>query len=344
MDQLKSLILIHGQDKTAAIESIQPEGGKYQIVFQNSPRPYRYNKESIQLLSLQKEYDPSRVIPVVGGHTLPSVSRILDFGSHFRIITEGEISRVFPKKSVLLEKDCLKDRKISTLYDYFKATAAAVGLKTEDGHNILSIQYDHVKRLHPQSVLVHYLNPEKSLAKRTPPETLIYPFGLNQSQKVAVENAFSSQVSIIQGPPGTGKTQTILNIVANAVRNQKTVAVVSNNNSATLNVAEKLEKKNLSFLTAFLGSKANKERFLQAQTGKYPDMSQWALEPEERQLLDREVTQLSAELNEMLDMKNRIAAIEQELLQLRPEEHYFSEYYTRYQQGVESLLKGLHSV
>ena len=61
----------------------------------------------------------------------------------------------------------------------------------------------------------------------------------------------------------SGKTQTILNIIANVVRSGKTVAVVSNNNSATHNVAEKLEKKNASFLTAFLGSLANKQKFLE---------------------------------------------------------------------------------
>ena len=93
---------------------------------------------------------------------------------------------------------------------------------------------------------------------RQMPEAVIYPFGLNQSQKLAVERALSSKISIIQGPPGTGKTQTILNIIANVVRSGKTVAVVSNNNSATHNVVEKLEKKNAAFLTAFLGRLANK--------------------------------------------------------------------------------------
>lgn len=51
-----------------------------------------------------------------------------------------------------------------------------------------------------------------------------------------------------QDSPGTGKTQTILNIIANVVRSEKTVVVVSNNNSATRNVAKKLEKKNAAFL------------------------------------------------------------------------------------------------
>ncbi|MEI2418625.1 AAA domain-containing protein, partial [Orrella sp. JC864] len=71
---------------------------------------------------------------------------------------------------------------------------------------------------------------------------LIYPFGLNESQLTAVEQAFRAQVSVIQGPPGTGKTQTILNILANILLREQTVAVLSNNNAAVENVYEKLEK------------------------------------------------------------------------------------------------------
>ena len=83
-------------------------------------------------------------------------------------------------------------------------------------------------------------------------------------------------------------------------------------NSATHNVVEKLEKKNAAFLTAFLGSLANKEKFLDAQTGAYPNMSDWEMPPEERQQLDQETTALSnKELrNEMLNAKNRIAEID----------------------------------
>ena len=51
--------------------------------------------------------------------------------------------------------------------------------------------------------------------------------------------ALTNQISVIQGPPGTGKTQTILNIIANLLRDKKSVLVVSNNNSATENVLEK---------------------------------------------------------------------------------------------------------
>ena len=119
--------------------------------------------------------------------------------------------------------------------------------------------------------------------------------------------------------------------------------MVSNNNSATLNVAEKLEKKRLSFLTAFLGSISNKERFLEAQTGRYPDMGEWTLGQEEKARLNQEVATLSKELNDMLNAKNRIAEIEQEFLQLRPERHYFDEYYQTYTQAPQENLSGLSS-
>ena len=71
-----------------------------------------------------------------------------------------------------------------------------------------------------------------------PGQGLIYPFGLNESQLAAVEQAFRAQVSVIEGPPGTGKTQTILNILANILLRGQTVAVLSNNNAAVENVYE----------------------------------------------------------------------------------------------------------
>ena len=69
-----------------------------------------------------------------------------------------------------------------------------------------------------------------------------------------MEAALTHQVSVVQGPPGTGKTQTILNIIANLLLANKTVIVVSNNNSAVANVVEKLEREGLGFLVATLGN------------------------------------------------------------------------------------------
>ena len=117
-----------------------------------------------------------------------------------------------------------------------------------------------------------------------------------------------------------------MNIIANAVLNGQSVAVVSNNNSATSNVAEKLGKQDLAFITAFLGSRENKNTFLEQQQ-PYPDMTSWVLPQDERQKLTERVKKLRDELGEMLEARNRIAAIEQQRLLLEPEQTYFEEYY-----------------
>jgi len=111
----------------------------------------------------------------------------------------------------------------------------------------------------PDTALHAYCNGEN--ARRIAEGSLIFPFGVNESQLAAVERAFGHQVSVIEGPPGTGKTQTILNILANILLRGKTVAVVSNNNPAVENVYEKLEKVDLGHLVAKLGSTENRNEF-----------------------------------------------------------------------------------
>lgn len=343
MDSRKYMLLVNGQDKTDSVASFHFQDGMCEVIYANSPKAYHYRAEKVQLLKVESRINPSDFIITVDGDIIQQVDEILDFGPFYRFLRTGKKALTYPKGRVELQENCLTNQKQADVFEYFKETAAAVSLVAEGGLNILSAQYERIKSVSDVTVLSYYLDSSKKPTVRALPEAVIYPFGLNQSQKTAVENALSSQVSIIQGPPGTGKTQTILNIISNAVRNGQTVAVVSNNNSATLNVAEKLEKKGLSFLTAFLGSRSNKEHFLETQTGQYPDMSAWVMEPEEKSQLDQEVTVLSKELGEMLNAKNRIAAIEQELLQLTPEQHYFSEYYNTYAQAPKDEVKGLSS-
>lgn len=269
MDSRKYMLLVNGQDKTDSVASFHFQDGMCEVIYANSPKAYHYRAEKVQLLKVQSRINPSDFIITVDGDIIQQVDEILDFGPFYRFLRTGKKALTYPKGQVELQENCLTNQKQADIFEYFKETAAAVSLIAEGGLNILSAQYERIKSVSDVTVLSRYLDSSKKPAVRVLPEAVIYPFGLNQSQKTAVEKALSSQVSIIQGPPGTGKTQTILNIISNAVRNGQTVAVVSNNNSATLNVAEKLEKKGLSFLTAFLGSRANKEHFLEAQTAQY---------------------------------------------------------------------------
>ena len=344
MDVRKHLIIIKGKDQTDTVASFHFHGGICEVVYSSAPnKTYEFKSSNVEILPLQRKINPSEVIVTANGQTISGIDELLDFGTYYRIVRNGKKDLSFRRSEVQFQRNCLSHRKNQEVFQYFKDTAAAISLVAKNGINILSMQYDRITQVCEDTVLASYLEPQRKIKAPKIPESIIYPFGMNQSQKLAVERALSSKISIIQGPPGTGKTQTILNIIANIVRSGKSVAVVSNNNSATHNVVEKLEKKNAAFLTAFLGSLANKEKFLDAQTSTYPDMSDWEMKPDKRQQLEQEITVISNELNEMLNSKNRIAEIDQESLQLKPEQHYFEEYYATHSNVLAGNLKKLSS-
>lgn len=343
MDREKYMILINGQDKTDSVCRFQMEDDTCKIIYMSSSKVYRYRRSKVQVLELQQRLNPAEWIVSAGAMQLPEIEELLDFDTHYRIIMPGRGAVTYSKQEISLRRNCLSNQNLQERFDYFKDIAEAIGIVTDDGKNLLYSPYIRCKKVDSSTVLACYLNPDQPPKTYELPKTILYPFGLNQSQKRAVEQALSSQVSVIQGPPGTGKTQTILNIIANVIQNGKSVAMVSNNNSAVSNVAEKLDAKELSFLAAFLGSRENKDRFLETQTGIYPDMTTWALEDEEKTRLELEIATLSTELNQRFDAKNRIATIQQELLELAPEQHSFESFYTGFVQTQKSEIKGLSS-
>lgn len=147
----------------------------------------------------------------------------------------------------------------------------------------------------------------------------IFPFGINESQLQAVEQAFTSQISLIEGPPGTGKTQTILNIVANILLRGKNVAVVSNNNSAVANVCEKLGKSGLDYLVASLGSTENREAFF-ANPRPRP-----SLEPEAAPSMER-IQVVLQQLKGFLSARNAVAQLQIEIDELEVERRYLQQW------------------
>lgn len=174
---------------------------------------------------------------------------------------------------------------------------------------------------HPDNVLHAYCCGKSQTDIITPIQHFIYPFGVNESQLQAVERAFSSQMSIIEGPPGTGKTQTILNIVANILLNQKTVVILSNNNSAVENIYEKLAKENLDYLVAKLGSKDNRNQFF--ETKKDPVIEQ-VMYRGDIQTINNKLNQLKAHLH----AKNQEALLKAQIAELLIEQQYLQEWRT----------------
>lgn len=211
--------------------------------------------------------------------------------------------------------------------------ATVTNVKDEEDKSFLSRQYEKITFISPSSVLAKYLYPgefEKCQLHSLP----IFPFGFNLSQKKATENALTEQLSVMEGPPGTGKTQTILNIIANAIMNHKTVAVVSANNSATANVVEKLQQYGVDFIAAYLGNKKNREKFFSGQTNAYPDMTPWVMDKDDYKELEATLKIQGKELERMLEVQKQAALLKQELSALSLEKEYFDTYYQETYQAI----------
>ncbi|MCL2123193.1 MAG: AAA domain-containing protein [Desulfovibrionaceae bacterium] len=219
----------------------------------------------------------------------------------------------------------LTEERSKDCFAYLRRVAHADNLRGEDGVSILGRRYDKLHFIREDSMLGAFLSGKPPVLSARPQTAPIYPFGFNVSQKTAVERAMGNALSIIEGPPGTGKTQTILNIIANAVMNGESVAVVSGNNSATKNVQEKLQKNGVEFIAAYLGNQQNKAAFIQGQTA-LPDVSAWTMPPQEEQRLRQNLRDLFEQMQGLLKKKNDLAALQQELDGLETERQHFLQY------------------
>ena len=263
---------------TEQVSSIsENENGLWAVRFSSSPRVFNYNKTRLLYFTNPKNIDFSEKGLYIKNKYINNVTEVLRFSdirhTFYRVTYTNGYYENFEGNEVYITRTPIDKNGSSTWY-YLRKLAAETGLMTEDEDNILSKQYDLVDTMRDNVPLAQYLGDKTQLATYRLPKQVYYPFGCNASQKSAVEKALTHQVSIIQGPPGTGKTQTILNIIANLLVAGKTVLVVSNNNSAVENVAEKLESEGLGFIVAKLGSTKNKETFI-ANQPNYPDMTDW---------------------------------------------------------------------
>jgi len=334
----KKIIIVKGIDKTREISHFYIKNNQYYIKYADSNKYYGYGLSHVIICEYIK------TINIINDKDI-SIDNSLILDAHFIHLYTNSYFYIELKDGTILGAYLLKDISINkttknaNLFNYFKSIASVVSLKTDDGYNVLKHQYNGIRRIDKSSILDSYLNKTKPIRYQNI-KTLIYPFGINESQKDAVEKAFSSNISIIQGPPGTGKTQTILNIIANLIYQGKNVAVVSNNNSAIENIQIKLKKEGVDFITAFLGKAENIDNFINNQTGILPSISNHTnnFENLEVNKNETEIKELAEEISTMLNYKARLSEISKELSDYRTEYHYFEEYYNSIGKSIDKKL------
>lgn len=352
MNTTKYMIIIKGEIKTRDVKFLEQDDASHKMnVTFNNRKTYSYTLDNVEFLENPKFLDPRKYHLSKDGKNFFSVEAIYEFvgkdATYIHVCFKNNVERDYYKSQLDIQESYLNKKDAANVFDYIKETSKLSNLKNEsNGEQLLPKKFKKISFLRSDVALTKYLNP-KSLKESIDGEYMpIFPFGCNNSQYVAVKRAMENQISVIQGPPGTGKTQTILNIIANILIQGKTVQVVSNNNSATENVFEKLSssKYNLGFIVATLGKSDNKTNFINNQKTNYPDFTSWKSDDIQDDFM-QQVQEKSKKLKTVFDKQERLAQLNQELNRLKIERKYFNEYlnetnvtvdYTKYKRSMKS--------
>lgn len=286
---------------------------------------YRSGKKYTRPLSdccISPSRELSNILLTKSGSTIATlIARATIYGERYAAVYYSDAGRpyVFRMDDIAFAAPTAISK--TAIFDYFLTVANTRQncAKSDSDRKIAANVVRQLEKLSasPDTALQAYCTGRNG--KLAPGLGLIYPFGLNESQLAAVEQAFRAQVSVIEGPPGTGKTQTILNIIANILLRGQTVAVLSNNNAAVENIYEKLEKCGLSHLIARLGNKENRTDFF-ADLPPYPYS-----EAEDAPSLEEIQCHLER-LKQHLHNHNRVAQLQVELDELTIERRYLQQW------------------
>lgn len=319
MNLPQQLILLKGEPRTLQIAAIEKLGTQsWHIRFKGGVKWYTYNEDAIVWLRNPKQFSPDKYTAHKDGQQLCGVTEILQFKHNdriwWRIRYKNDYEEEYNDRQISVITNILSEAKTKGLFYYFYDVAKANILGKENGETgILAKLYEKTSFISTDSAAACYLNPDANhIKKKIYPNGLIFPFGCNISQSQAVKAAFEHQISIIQGPPGTGKTQTILNIIANIVRTDKTTLVVSNNNSAIYNILEKLQKDNIGFIVAPLGKRDNKETFIGNQPNLPDELLSWPMTRREQSLKKDNLNKELFKLNKVYELQSDLAKLREE--------------------------------
>ena len=147
--------------------------------------------------------------------------------------------------------------------------------------------------------LENCIRAEELDAKLSPTDMAI-PTSVDSSQLVAICAAEKGQSFVLHGPPGTGKSQTITNMIANALYQGKSVLFVAEKMAALSVVQKRLEAVGLApFCLELHSNKAQKKNVLD-QLGRTLEVG-LIKKPEEYEATAKKLHQLRMQLNEVVN-------------------------------------------
>lgn len=333
------IIFLNDKEKTKDIKEIVPINGgggrNYKVKFTTGDKEYTYGAEKVEIFinPVHIDLNQNNVFVKEKKQNLTGLYKYISEQKetcYYLMFPDCNYNRALKEHEIKLERSVLSEPSVNNIYEYLRELSGLNELKNEKGDQILVNRYKKIDFVSPNTALSAYLKGSEVGDISNESMIPIYPFGCNESQYQAVRNALNSQISVIEGPPGTGKTQTILNIIANILLQNKTVLVVSNNNSATQNVAEKLANDDygMDFLVASLGKQDNQAEFIDSQSD-YPEyIKTWRMKDDFVETLTR-ISKMSEDIQNLFKNQKERAVLKQELASIESESRVFIQYHER---------------
>ena len=141
---------------------------------------------------------------------------------------------------------------------------------------------------------------EDMLDERIKPADLAIAGSADSSQMIAIELAAEGQSFVLHGPPGTGKSQTITNMIANALYHDKTVLFVAKKMAALSVVQSRLEKIGLGAFCLELHSNKAQKRAVLSQLERTMDIGRIASPEKYKETADK-LYALRCQLNDVMN-------------------------------------------
>ena len=148
---------------------------------------------------------------------------------------------------------------------------------------------------------------------------------LNSEQRQAVRQALSNPLTVITGPPGTGKSQVVMSILVNAARQGKTVLFASKNNKAVDVVETRVNALGPRPVLLRLGAYQYQSRLAQyltsllAASATADDHERYRENEAIHAQLQQRSDTLGGELQTLVDLRNAVDRLEQQVEQVRQE-------------------------
>ena len=270
--------------------------------------------------------DPCRTVVRRGGRSFDNVERIAVYDAHVAVRFSNGSCKRYRIGEVSLEENMLEDPRPKNVFAYLRALASTDELLNERTERpILEERYDGIGAVASGTVLSCYLSGECLGSQQDDPAPLIYPFGLNASQKKAVERAFSDRLSVVQGLPERGRPR------HSQHHRQQHNAGQNHGRRVEQRVGRRercgqVGPERFGFRLRATGEGRNQGEVLREPTD-YPDsLEAWDMASEDRERLLAEVGELVGGLGRAFKDRERLAEIDASIDAYEREYGYFKAY------------------